>query len=210
MALQPQARLGREITVELRQDQAKAGDVLAFVPPARMPFEEFVEASSSRLFTMALLLCGQHRAEAEDLLQGVLERAYRRWPRICRGGDPTPYVRQMIVNAAADRRRALRRRPEAGQAAEMAVSDRSGLVDDRDLLVRALAQLPVGQRAVIVLRYFEDLSEAQTAAVLGCSEGNVKSQASRALAKLREMATRADLPADASIADQEDPGDERS
>lgn len=156
-----------------------------------MPFEEFVAASSSRLFTLALLVCGHHRAEAEDLLQGVLERAYRRWGRICRDGDPERYVRRMLVNASVDRWRRLRRRPEvpvkaldAGQV----VADPSAVVADRDQLLRALAALPVRQRAVIVLRYLEDLSEAQTSAVLGCSEGTVKSQASRALAKLRNAA----------------------
>jgi RNA polymerase sigma-70 factor (sigma-E family) len=164
-----------------------------------MPFEDFVAAASSRLFTLALLVCGHHRAEAEDLLQGVLERAYRRWGRICRDGDPERYVRRMLVNASVDRWRRLRRRPElsvrvpdAGQVvadqavADQAVADQYGVVADRDLLLRALATLPVRQRAVIVLRYLEDLSEAQTSVVLGCSEGTVKSQASRALAKLRE------------------------
>jgi RNA polymerase sigma-70 factor (sigma-E family) len=161
-----------------------------------MPFEEFVAASSSRLFTLALLVCGHHRAEAEDLLQGVLERAYRRWGPICRAGDPERYVRRMLVNASVDRWRRLRRRPElpvlspdAGRAvADQAVGDQYGAVADRDQLLRALAALPARQRAVIVLRYLEDLSEAQTSAVLGCSEGTVKSQASRALAKLRELA----------------------
>ncbi len=152
-------------------------------------FEDFVAASSARLFTLAMLLCGRHRAEAEDLLQGVLERAYRRWPRICRGGDPERYVRAMLVNASVDRWRRLRRRPEvlAGPDPDAAVPDQSAALADRDQLLRALARLPARQRAVIVLRYLEDLSEAQAAAVLGCSEGTVKSQSSRALARLREL-----------------------
>jgi RNA polymerase sigma-70 factor (sigma-E family) len=155
-----------------------------------LPFEEFVSASSARLFTMAMLLCGQHRAEAEDLLQGVLERAYRRWARICLGGDPERYVRAMLANASVDRWRRLGRRPEVpSEPATVgpSVPDQAAIVADRDQLVRALAQLPPRQRAVIVLRYLEDLSEAQTSAVLGCSEGTVKSQASRALARLREL-----------------------
>jgi RNA polymerase sigma-70 factor (sigma-E family) len=154
-------------------------------------FEAFVAASSARLFTMAVLLCGHDRAEAEDLLQGVLERAFRRWSRIAREGDPDAYIRQMLVNASVDRWRKLRRRREEASLtglADSAVADRSGQVDDRDLLLRVLAGLPARQRAVIVLRYLEDLSEAQTAAVLGCSEGTVKSQASRALARLRRAA----------------------
>jgi RNA polymerase sigma-70 factor (sigma-E family) len=158
---------------------------------ADLPFEDFVAASSGRLFTLALLVCGHHRAEAEDLLQGVLERAYRRWGRICRGGDPERYVKAMLVNASVDRWRRLRRRPEVppgpGAAAGPSVPDQAAAVADRDELVRALAKLPPRQRAVIVLRYLEDLSEAQTSAVLGCSQGTVKSQASRALARLREL-----------------------
>ena len=162
------------------------------------PFEEFVAASSSRLFTLSLLMCGHRRAEAEDLLQEVLERAFRRWGRICRGGDPERYVRRMLVNASVDRWRRLRRRPEipvpAPEAGQI-LADQSAAVAERDQLLRALAALPARQRAVIVLRYLEDLSEAETSAVLGCSEGTVKSQASRALAKLRE-AVGADLRAD--------------
>ena len=119
-----------------------------------MPFEAFVAASSSRLFTLALLVCGHHRAEAEDLLQSVLERAYRRWGRICRDGDPERYVRRMLVNASVDRWRRLRRRPELPVTAQDAgmVADQSGVVADRDQLLRALAALPARQRAVIVLR----------------------------------------------------------
>jgi RNA polymerase sigma-70 factor (sigma-E family) len=159
-----------------------------------LAFEDFVASSSSRLFTLALLVCGHHRAEAEDLLQGVLERAYRRWGRICRDGDPERYVRRMVVNASVDRWRRLRRRPElpvTSPDAGHAAADQYGAVADRDQLLRALAALPARQRAVIVLRYLEDLSEAETSAVLGCSEGTVKSQASRALARLREMAGEA-------------------
>jgi len=166
----------------------QVGELAVIGAAPRPSFEEFVAASSSRLYTMALLLCGYHRAEAEDLLQGVLERAYRRWARICRNGDPERYVRRMLVNASVDRWRRLRRNPEEHVRRDVAVADPSGGVDDRDLLVRALAMLPVRQRAVLVLRYLEDLSEAQTAAVLGCSEGTVKSQTSRGLARLREIA----------------------
>jgi RNA polymerase sigma-70 factor (sigma-E family) len=154
-------------------------------------FEDFVSGSSARLFTMALLLTGRHRAEAEDLLQGVLERAYRRWRRINQGGDPEPYVRRMLVNASTDRWRRLRRRPEEplrAARAEPAAGDGAAEVADRDLLLRALAVLPARQRAVLVLRYYSDLSEAQTAATLGCSVGSVKSQSSRALARLRALA----------------------
>jgi RNA polymerase sigma-70 factor (sigma-E family) len=166
----------------------------------RVSFEQFVEGSSSRMLTMAMLLTGYSRADAEDLLQTVLERAYRRWRRICQTGDPAPYVRRMLVNAAMDRWRLLRRRhelPFAPDGAPPAVTalagpDMTAGLAEQDLLWRALASLPSGQRAVLVLRYYEDLTEAQTAAVLGCTVGSVKSQTSRALSKLRGIVGIAD------------------
>jgi RNA polymerase sigma-70 factor (sigma-E family) len=161
------------------------------VEDAAVSFEDFVGGSSVRLFTMALLLTGRQRADAEDLLQGVLERAYRRWRRISQKGDPEPYVRQMLVHASVDRwrlRQRHREEPLAAVTADPAASDQASEIADRDLLLRALAMLPAGQRAVLVLRYFCDLSEAQTAATLGCSVGSVKKQASRALTSLRASA----------------------
>lgn len=167
------------------------GDQAGFGIASGASFEDYVAGVSGRLFTMAMLLSGQHRAEAEDLLQDVLERAYQRWGRITRNGDPDAYVRKMMVNAAVDRWRRLRhRREEPLMSDSSAVADRDQAADiaDRDLLLRALAELPPHQRAVLVLRYFEDLTEAQTAATLGCTVGAVKSQASRALARLRSIA----------------------
>jgi RNA polymerase sigma-70 factor (sigma-E family) len=186
-------RLGQPFVVPRREsDVHGAAD--------RASFEQFVEGSSSRMLSMAMLLTGYNRADAEDLLQTVLERAFRRWRRICRTGDPGPYVRQMLVNASIDRWRLLRHRPEEPlgsddglpHAAGLFGPDQSAAIADQDLLWRALAQLPPGQRAVIVLRYYEDLTEAQTAALLGCSIGSVKTQASRALAKLRRVVGIAD------------------
>ena len=167
-------------------------------PSDRVSFEEFVTGSSARLLTLAMLLTGRNTCDAEDLLQTVLERAYRRWGRICRTGDPAPYVRRMLVNAATDRWRVLRRRPEQPlvidggvlaleRSAGRAAADQAAAIADQDLLWRALALLPPGQRAVLVLRYYEDLSEAQTAAVLGCSVGSVKNQTSKALSKMRAI-----------------------
>jgi RNA polymerase sigma-70 factor (sigma-E family) len=162
--------------------------------PDRVSFEQFVEGSSARMLTLAMLLTAHNRADAEDLLQTVLERAYRRWRRICRTGDPARYVRQMLVNAAVDRWRLLRRRLEqplgpddSAPQAGFGGPDEAAAVADQDLLWRALARLPPGQRAVLVLRYYEDLTEAQTAEVLGCSVGSVKTQAFRALTKLRAI-----------------------
>jgi RNA polymerase sigma-70 factor (sigma-E family) len=163
-------------------------------------FEDFVHARSSPLLRTALLLTGQNKAEAEDLLQLALERAYRHWPRICRS-EPERYVRKILANASADRWRRLARRAEQPlPAAEHGplVPDHTAQVADRDYLLRALAALPPRQRAVLVLRYFNDLSEAETAQMLGCSLGTVKSHAARALARLRDAADpqAAGLPAE--------------
>ena len=182
------------------------GDQADIIGTDDTSFEEFVAGASVRLFTMALLLTGRHRAQAEDLLQEVLERAYRRWGRISRTGEPEPYVRRMLVNASVDHWRRLRRRREEplGDSADATAPDQAGEAEDRDLLLRALAELPPRQRAVLVLRYFEDLTEAQTAVVLGCSVGTVKSQASRALARLREITPESGaghMPSPAAAAD---------
>jgi RNA polymerase sigma-70 factor (sigma-E family) len=153
-------------------------------------FEEFVHGRSAHLFKLALLLTGQNRAEAEDLLQIALERAYRRRASLSKGRSPEAYVRRVLVNASIDRWRALGRRGERPlNAAEVGppVADLTGQVADRDLLMRSLAVLPPRQRAVLVLRYWEDRSEAEIAGLLGCSAGTVKSQASRGLARLRGL-----------------------
>lgn len=170
--------------------QGNRSDIIG---PDDASFEQFVASSSRRLFTMARLLTGGHYAEAEDLLQGAFERTYRHWSRISRHGDPERYVRQVLVNAAVDRTRWRRRHPEAPLMypdASPSVEDAAADVANRDLLLRSLAELPAGQRAVLVLRYFEDLSEAQAAAMLGCSVATVKKQAGRGTAKLREIAGR--------------------
>jgi RNA polymerase sigma-70 factor (sigma-E family) len=159
---------------------------------ARKPsvsFEDFVYARSGSLLRTAFLLTGQNLAEAEDLLQIALERAYRNWPRVCSSGEPEWYVRKILANASADRWRRLARRPEHPlPAAEGGppVPDHAAKIADRDYVLRALAVLTPGQRAVLVLRYFDDLSEAQIAQLLGCSTGTVKSQTARAMARLRE------------------------
>ena len=156
-----------------------------------MSFEEFVRACSPRLFRTALLLAGQDRAAAEDLLQLALERAYRHWARVCRTGEPERYVHRILANASNDRwRQAARRRerPLHPGDAEPPAQDQSDAVAERDFLMRALATLPPRQRTVLVLRYFNDLSEAEIADALGCSVGTVKSQVSRGLARLRDIA----------------------
>src|SRR6516165_8065883 len=155
-----------------------------------MSFEDFVRARSDSLLRTALLLTGQRRAEAEDLLQLAWERAYRHWPKICGSEGPERYVRRILASASTDRWRRLARRPEHAMPAGggPVVPDRTGEIADRDYLLRALAALPPRQRAVLVLRYFDDLSEVETADMLGCSLGTVKSQAARGLARLRDPA----------------------
>lgn len=146
-------------------------------------FGAFVATRATTLLRVAYLACGD-KAEAEDLLQTALERTYRNWDRV-RHDSPEPYVRRVIVNAAISRarRRAILSIIPMRTLPERAA--RSSDVDLRHVLMDVLRDLPPKQRAVIVLRYWEDLSEAQTAEVLGCTVGTVKSQASKAMAKLR-------------------------
>lgn len=145
-------------------------------------FDTFVRASSDRLLRTAYLLTGD-RGHAEDLVQTALLRTARRWSSARR--DPAAYARRVVVNLAKDRWRDLHRRPgEAPLEADVAIPVTDG-VADRDQLLRAARALPEGQRAVLVLRFFDDLSVAETAAALGCTEGTVKSQTARALDRLR-------------------------
>ncbi|MFH8498292.1 SigE family RNA polymerase sigma factor [Streptomyces coeruleorubidus] len=149
-------------------------------------FQDFVRARWSRLVRTAYLLTGDVH-HAEDLTQTALAKAYRSWRRIARTDNPEAYVRRMLVSCNSDRFR-KRRVTEALTAAppERAGGDEAvGRVEERGSLLAGLALLPAKQRAVVVLRYWEDLSEAEVAEVLGCSPGTVKSQASKGLAKLR-------------------------
>ncbi|MBC7274176.1 MAG: SigE family RNA polymerase sigma factor [Streptomyces sp.] len=149
-------------------------------------FQEFVRARWSHLVRTAYLLTGDAH-HAEDLTQTALAKAYRSWRRVSRSDNPDAYVRRMLVTCNRDRFR-KRRVTEALTAAppERAGRDEAvARVDERRALLAALAQLPKRQRAVVVLRYWEDLSEAEVAETLGCSPGTVKSQASKGLAKLR-------------------------
>jgi RNA polymerase sigma-70 factor (sigma-E family) len=146
-------------------------------------FEEFVAVASPRLLRTAYLLT-RDVGHAEDLLQTVLAKAWRSWRRV--KGDPEPYVRRIMVNTHATWwRRRWRGEEPAGELPESIGEPEQHAVDERDWLWQVLGRLPSRQRAVLVLRYYEDLTEAQVADLLGCSVGTVKSQASKALAKLR-------------------------
>ncbi|MGK5672551.1 SigE family RNA polymerase sigma factor [Micromonospora sp. URMC 106] len=168
--------------------------------PLEEEFRDFVAARSGALLRTAYLLSGDW-ATAEDLLQTALTKTYLAWKRL--GGIEAiePYARRVMVNTSTSwwRRRWHGERPTETLPERAAVDEIEQQLD-RDLLWRHLSALPARQRAVLVLRYYEDLSEAQTAALLNISPGTVKSQTSRALGTLRRrMGAEAalDLPAGA-------------
>ena len=151
-------------------------------------FEAFAARDGGRLLGFALLLTGDQQ-DSEDLVQLALLRSASHWPTARR--RPEGYARAVLVNLARDRWRARRRRhceTFAGDMASLsqaATGDGTAAVLDRQLLLRACALLPMQQRAVLVLRFWEDRSVDETAAVLGCTAGTVKSHTHRALARLR-------------------------
>lgn len=151
-------------------------------------FTAFVAASSRRLLRSAYLITGD-LAEAEDLLQTALERTYRGWHRIRRADLPEAYVRRILLTAAIDagRRRKLRSAPLEEEQLPGRPDPAVEGVAGRAELLSCVRALPAGQRAVLVLRYFDDLTEAETARALGCSVGTVKSQHARAMARLRAL-----------------------
>jgi RNA polymerase sigma-70 factor (sigma-E family) len=152
----------------------------------RAEFDAFVAARSRGLLRTAYLLTRDH-GQAEDLLQTALTKSWFAWRRI--DGAPEVYVRKVIVTTYATWwRRRWRGETPTAELPDTAAPDGTTAVDSRDALDRAIGRLPRRQRAIIVLRYYEDLSEAEIATALGISAGTVKSQASRALATLRRSA----------------------
>jgi RNA polymerase sigma-70 factor (sigma-E family) len=152
-------------------------------------FDQFVATHVDDLLRTAYLIVWEE-AEAEDLVQECLLKVARRWSRVRRMEQPRAYARRVLVNLALDGARGrARRRSELGTepAASPIAVDPLPALDTRAELLQALGQLPARQRAVLVLRYFNDLTEAQVAEVLGCSPGTVKSSTSRGLARLREV-----------------------
>jgi RNA polymerase sigma-70 factor (sigma-E family) len=157
--------------------------------PGRAEVERLLAERGDHLMRAAIALAGS-RPEGEDLLQAALEQVLRRWHRI--EGNPEGYLRRILYNMAADgwRRRGawLRKLPLVQAEQAIAVpTDPADTVDLRDALGRALAQLPPQQRTVLVLRYWEGLTQAETAELLGCAEGTVKSATARGLQRLREL-----------------------
>ena len=151
-------------------------------------FTEFAAANRARLRSTAYLLCGDWERASDHVQEGLL-RVYVAWPRLVRGGGEVAYARKAVVSAFLDaiRKRSSRERPSVVDLDRASGEDVAGAVADRAALMAALARLPGRQRACVVLRYFEELDVRETAGVLGCSEGTVKSQTSRALASLRAM-----------------------
>ncbi|MEN3360481.1 MAG: hypothetical protein V7637_4463 [Mycobacteriales bacterium] len=159
-------------------------------------FDDFVAGSATRLLRAAVFLVTD-RHLAEDLVQIAFERTARHWRRVVRSGNPEAYARKVLVNLAIDDTRQRRRKPQVagGGAQELeriggaAPDRRFADLERRDLVERSLAALPPRQRAVLVLRYWCDLTEREIAADLGVSTGTVKSQAARALARLQQDLT---------------------
>jgi RNA polymerase sigma-70 factor (sigma-E family) len=150
-------------------------------------FTVFVAASSRRLLRTAFLMTGDLDS-AQDVLQVALERVYLRWGLIRRREQPEAYARRVIVTVAIDARRSRRglRTVQLDESQLPPLTDAAleGL-PVREALLACVRELPPRQRAVLVLRYFDDLTESETARVLGCSVGTVKSQHARAMARLR-------------------------
>ena len=164
--------------------------------PCDGKLERFLAERGGHLLRSAVLLTGSKEA-GEDLVQAALERLLRRGPAV--HGDPEAYLRRIIYHLAADGwRRGGRWRARLALLrgdGEGVAPDRSVQVEQRDELVRLLLRLPPGQRAAIVLRYWEDLSDAEAADVLGCSASTVRSSVARGLHRLRELSG-----ADAAVA----------
>jgi RNA polymerase sigma-70 factor (sigma-E family) len=152
-------------------------------------FREFVEARLPRLSRAAYLLAGGHH-QAEDLLQSTLIKVAGRWSRIAAIGDPEAYIRKILYHehVRSWRRRRYLEHPTGTLPEIRSAADEADRAVQRLVLQQALARLTPHQRAVIVLRYFEDQSEAATAEAMGCSIGTVKSQTSHALKRLRALA----------------------
>jgi RNA polymerase sigma-70 factor (sigma-E family) len=159
---------------------------------ARRLFGEFVASRTQALMALGYLLTGDRYA-AEDLLQAALAKTYAKW-RTLRNENPEAYVRTVMYRQQVSWWRQPRRQRESTVAApiELAGPDPNTETDLRVAMRAALRELPPAQRAVIVLRYYEDLSETQVAETLGCSVGTVRSRTHRAVTALRALFPHAD------------------
>ncbi|MDN5856793.1 MAG: SigE family RNA polymerase sigma factor [Actinomycetia bacterium] len=151
----------------------------------RNEFDSFVLGAWSRLFRTAYALTG-NRADAEDMLQNAFAKAYSNWRKVRRAESPEAYVHRIVANETmtAWRRRWRHVEHSTDTPPDVTAPSHADSVGDRSTMWAAIQALPPRQRAVVVLRYYEDLSEKEIADVLGISPGTVKSQASRALKAL--------------------------
>jgi RNA polymerase sigma-70 factor (sigma-E family) len=155
-------------------------------------FREFTRTRASQLHQCAYLLCGDWHL-AHDLVQDTLVKAYQHWPRVRSAENPDAYVRRILLNEVRGRWRRRERSvpvPRFTDGIEPVTHDTTDEIARRAGLMQALVALPLRQRATVVIRYLEGMSERETAAVLGCSEGTVKSQSARALGTLRKYLER--------------------
>jgi RNA polymerase sigma-70 factor (sigma-E family) len=149
-------------------------------------FAELVAAKGGALRRTAYLMCGDWHL-AEDLVQTVFVKIHLHWRRIRRQDSFDSYLRTTLFHAYLDSRRTKWRRETPAEYLPELEAPGTAPSDDRDILVAALRRIPPRQRAVLVLRYWEDLSVQETAGLLGCAAGTVKSQAARGLAALRPL-----------------------
>lgn len=153
------------------------------------PFADFALSRGPGLVRLARgLLRDPH--QAEDVVQDVLAKVYLQWARVNAADDPDAYVRRMVVNACTSWFRRAARREFAHDAAtlpERALDDPTGGVDERDRIVALLRRLPAKQRAVLVLRHYEGLPDAEIARLMGCGEVAVRTNVHRGLASLRRL-----------------------
>jgi RNA polymerase sigma-70 factor (sigma-E family) len=159
-------------------------------------FRDFMHGRWPAMVRLAYALTGD-QGHAEDVAQAAFARAYASWPKVRRTGNPEAYVRRIVINENRNRFRKQRvaerltdAPPEPGSGP--GIADATSQYDERSALMAALRRLGPRQRAVVVLRYWLGLTEAEAAAELNCSVGTVKSQASRALATLRQSAELVD------------------
>ncbi|MEV0427517.1 SigE family RNA polymerase sigma factor [Micromonospora sp. NPDC050495] len=155
-------------------------------PDLERDYVEYVQARLPRLHRTAYLLCAD-AFQADDIVQATLTALYVNWKRATSADNLDGYVHRILVRRYLDERRRGWSRVLLGDRLPEVSAPAGHDIEERDALVTALRALPKGQRAAVVLRYLDDLSIEATAAALGCSAGNVKSQCSRGLAALREV-----------------------
>jgi RNA polymerase sigma-70 factor (sigma-E family) len=160
------------------------------MPPRDREFADFVRAQRIDLVRFATLLTGGDGHRAEDLVQTALVKLYVAWPRAVRSGPPSAYVRRILVNANVDEVRRPFRRRERAVPEPPDRPDPGGEQPDESeggAVRRALAELPPGMRTAVVLRHWLDLGVEETAGLMGVSEGTVKSQTAKGVARLKEL-----------------------